>query len=75
MDAAVSQAFTSLVVVAINEFGEALKVWTKIHDLCSPTQAEANAIQWALNFAKDENWSNIVVEGDSKICLDALVQS
>ena len=72
VDAAVSQAFTSLVVVAINEFGEALKVWTKIHDLCSPTQAEANAIQWALNFAKDENWSNIVVEGDSKICLDAL---
>ena len=75
VDAAVSQAFTSLVVVAINEFGDALKVWTKIHDLCSPTQAEANAIQWALNFAKDENWSNIVVEGDSKICLDALVQS
>ena len=62
-------------MVAINEFGEALKVWTKIHDLCSPTQAEATAIQWALNFAKDENWSNIVVEGDSKICLDALVQS
>ena len=31
--AVVSQAFTSLAVVARNEFGEALKVWTKIHDL------------------------------------------
>ena len=53
--AAVSQAFTSLAVVARNEFGEALKVWTKIHDLCSPTQVEAAAIQWALILAKDEN--------------------
>ena len=59
-------------MVARNEFGEVLKVWTKIHDLCSPTQAEVVAIQWALNLAKDENWSNIVVEGVSKICLDAL---
>ena len=59
-------------MVARNEFGEVLKVWTKIHDLCSPTQAEVVAIQWALNLANDENWSNIVVEGDSKICLDAL---
>ena len=59
-------------MVARNEFGEVLKVWTKIHDLCSPTQAEVAAIQWALNLADEENWSNIVVEGDSKICLDAL---
>ena len=59
-------------MVARNEFGEVLKVWTKIHDLCSPTQAEVVAIQWALNLANDENWSNIVVEEDSKKCLDAL---
>ena len=72
MDAAISQAFTSLAVVGRNESGEVLKVWTKIHDLCSPTQVEATAIQWALKLAIDENWSNIVVEGDSKICLDAL---
>ena len=59
-------------MVARNEFGKVLKVWTKIHDLCSPTQAESVAIQWALNLANDENWSNIVVERDSKTCLDAL---
>ena len=44
VDAAVSQAFTSLAVVARNESGEVLKVWTKIHDLCSPTQVEAATI-------------------------------
>ena len=49
-----------------------LKVWAKIHDLCSPTQAEAAAIMWALSLAAAENWCNIIVEGDSKICFDAL---
>ena len=44
VDAAISQAFTSLTVLTRNEFGEMLKVWTKIHDLCSPTQAEVAAI-------------------------------
>ena len=72
VDVAVSQAFTSLAVVARNEFGEVLKVWAKIHDLCTPTQAEAVAIMWALNLATAENWCNIIVEGDSKICFDAL---
>ena len=72
VDATVSQAFTSLVVVARNEFGEVLKVWAKIHDLCTPTQAEATAILWALNLAIAENWCNIIVEGDSKICFNAL---
>ena len=72
VDVAVSQAFTSLAVVARNEFGEVLKVWAKIHDLCTPTQAEATAIMWALNLAAAENWCNIIVEGDLKICFDAL---
>ena len=72
VDAAVSQAFTSLAVVARNEFGEVLKVWAKIHDLCTPTQVEAAAILWALSLATAENWCNIIVEGDSKICFDTL---
>jgi len=72
VDDVVSQAFTSLVVVARNEFREVLKVWAKIHDLCTPTQAEIAAILWALSLATAENWCNIIVEGDSKICFDAL---
>ena len=72
VDVAVSHDFTSLAVVVRNKFGEVLKVWAKIHDLCSPTQAEAAAIMWALSLAAAENWCNIIVEGDSKICFDAL---
>ena len=72
VDTAVSQAFTSLAMVGRNEFGEVLKVWAKIHYLCTPTLAEAAAILWALSQATAENWCNIIVEGDSKICLDVL---
>ena len=72
VDATVSHDFTSLAVVAWNEFGEVLKVWAKIHDLCSPTQVEAAAIMWALSLVRAENWCNIIMEGDSKICFDAL---
>ena len=72
VDTAILQTFTSLAVLGRNEFGEVLKVWAKIHDLCTPTQAEAAAILWALILATTENWCNIIVEGDSKICLDAL---
>ena len=59
-------------MVARNEFGEVLKIWAKIHDLCTPTQAKAGAILWALSLAIVENWCNIIVEGDSKICFDVL---
>jgi len=59
-------------VVARNEFGKVLKIWVKIHDLCTPTQAEAVVILWVLNLAIAENWCNIIVEGDSKICFNAL---
>ena len=59
-------------MVVRNEFGKVLKVWVKIHDLCTPTQAEAVVILWALNLAIAENWCNIIVEGDSKICFHAL---
>ena len=70
VDAAVSQAFTSLAVVARNDFGEVLKVWAKIHDLCTPTQAKAAAIMWALSLVAAENWCNVIMEGNSKICFD-----
>ena len=49
-----------------------LKLWANIHDLCTPTQAKAAAILRALNLATAENWCNIIVEGDSKICFDVL---
>ena len=37
-------------MVVKNAIGELLKVWTKIYDLCTPVEAKAVAILWALKF-------------------------
>uniref|UniRef100_A0A2N9IBA6 GPI mannosyltransferase I n=1 Tax=Fagus sylvatica TaxID=28930 RepID=A0A2N9IBA6_FAGSY len=36
--------------------------------------AEAAAILWAIQVAKVENWSSIIIESDSKMCVDAILQ-
>jgi hypothetical protein len=51
-------------VVARDDQGQVLKAWSKEHILCQPMQAEASAILWALNLAKDESFENIIVEGE-----------
>jgi hypothetical protein len=48
VDAAVAIDHTSL-AVARDEQGRVIKAWTKEHDLCEPTQAEAYAIFGLLN--------------------------
>ena len=53
-------------MVATNENGKVLKVWTKIYDLCTPIQVEAVVILWVFNLVNFENWCNIIVEGDAK---------
>ena len=40
--------------------------------LLEPIVAEASAILWALQLALEENHQNVMVEGDSKLCFDAL---
>lgn len=47
VDAATSPTSTTLVVVANNDNGVAVKLWAKNHQLCSALQAEASAILWA----------------------------
>ena len=37
-----------------------------------PVVAEANAILWAIQIAKEEDFKHIIVEGDAKICFDVL---
>ena len=72
VDAAVSNTKASIAVVARNHDGIAIKVRAKIINLCSPIQAEATAILWAVHLAKDEAWTHIIVEGDARCCFDAL---
>ncbi|XP_075670411.1 uncharacterized protein LOC142640212 [Castanea sativa] len=44
VDAAVSENATTLAVVARYKNGEVLNVWAKMHEWCSPLQAEAAAV-------------------------------
>ena len=61
VDTAVSENFTALVVVAKNKDGEVLKVSTKVHEWCSPLQAEVETILWTIQLALSENRQHIIL--------------
>jgi hypothetical protein len=48
-----------------------LKAWAKLIHTSDPLVAEASAILWALQIAKVEELSGIIVESGSKMCVDA----
>ena len=73
VDAAFSQSNAALAIIARDNVGAVVKVWTKIFPLCSPILAETEAILWALHLAAGENWRNIIVESDSKFSIDAIL--
>jgi ribonuclease HI len=59
-------------VIARDNYGEILKAWSKIIPTEDPLVAKASAILWAMEIAKSEGYRSIAVEGDAKICFDAL---
>ena len=71
--AAIAQNTSALAVVARNEQGVVLKAWSKIMPKRSPIAIEAEAILWALQLAKGENWRKIIVESDSKSYIDSIL--
>ncbi|XP_075636787.1 uncharacterized protein LOC142609029 [Castanea sativa] len=58
--------------MARNEAGGVVKAWARTLPKCEPIAAEAAAIVWALNLAMEEKFQNIVIEGDAKLCFDAI---
>jgi ribonuclease HI len=72
VDVAISKEFTTLAVVARDENGQILNAWAKEHILCDPLQAEAAALFWAVQLAFEKDFKYVIIEGDSKICIDAL---
>jgi hypothetical protein len=50
-----------------------IKAWVKPYNTGEPLIAEVVAIHWAIQLAKAENWSDIIIESDSKTCIEALV--
>ena len=50
-------------------FSLSKKVYTNV-----PVQAEAEALRWSVYLAMDKNFSNVVFESDSQICIRAISQ-
>ena len=73
MDAAISDSAASIVVVARDSDGNILKCWAKRISRVDPCVAEAVALTWAGEIAIEEHLSDIIVEGDSKVCIDAVL--
>ena len=69
------ESVTALAVVSRIKNGKVLKVWAKMHEWCSPLQAEAAAVLWAIQVALSENWQHIIIEGDAKSCFNPLTIS
>ena len=74
VDAAIHASSASIAAVARDDSGMVLKAWAKKTSTAYPIVAEASAILWALQLAKSENWRWIMVESDSKNCVDTLLQ-
>ena len=64
---------TRIAAVARDENGLLIKAWAKSVVAYEPLLGEATAIHWAIQLAKDEKWTNIIIESDSQVCVTALV--
>ena len=73
VDAVVSDSVASLAVLARDFDGNILKCWAKRISLVDPCVVEAIALAWAGEIALEEHLSDIIVEGDSKVCIDAVL--
>uniref|UniRef100_A0A2N9HCV7 Reverse transcriptase domain-containing protein n=1 Tax=Fagus sylvatica TaxID=28930 RepID=A0A2N9HCV7_FAGSY len=73
VDAAILPTSARIAVIARDEGRLLIKAWAKSVVTSDPLIAEATAIHWAVLLAKSESWSNIMIESDSKVCIDALV--
>jgi len=65
MDAALNSSKSALAVVAKDHQGEVLYIWGSGLHSCSPSQAEATSILWAVQLAIQEHWKTVIVKGDA----------
>ena len=75
VDAAFKDGGSSIVVVARDWRGEVIFACAKRVYTNLPLQVEAEAIKWALSVAKRLEATAMIVESDSKDCVDALAHS
>ena len=75
VDATFKDSNSSIAVVARDWRGEVVFACAKRVYSNIPLQAEAEAIKWALSLAKSLDAAAMIVESDSKVCVDALAPS
>ena len=72
-DATVKSNYSSIAMVARDAAGLVLKASAKCLGSSDPIIVEALTIKWALELAKLEGFNDIIVESDSKGCIEALL--
>ncbi|KAL0013188.1 hypothetical protein SO802_000257 [Lithocarpus litseifolius] len=72
IDAAISDTYATIAVVARDHHGVPIKIWARLIKETFPLKAETAALLWAVQLAKMENWSCVIIEGDAKVCFDAI---
>ena len=72
VDVAMLHDSAKIAVVARYDLGLLFKAWAKRIHTTVPLVAEASAILWAVQLAKMEELRGIIVESDSKLCVDAI---
>ena len=72
VNATILQSTAKIVVIARNDSGSLIKAWAKLIHTSNPLVIEASAIIWALQIAKVKGRCGIIVESDSKLCVDAI---
>ena len=74
VDAALKDGLATLAVIVRSDSGHVMNGWTKRYDTTDPCTTEAAAILWAMELAKENNYLKILVEGDAKICIEAITE-
>jgi hypothetical protein len=72
VDAALKDGVATLAVVVRNDMGHVINGWAKKVETTDPATVEAAALLWALEIAVENKFTKIVVEGDAKLCIDAI---
>ena len=74
VDAATSKNGFTIAAVARDDAGFVIHCWSKSFPTTDPLIAETAALLWALEIARDNCFSHILIEGDAKIYIEAFAE-
>ena len=72
VDAATTDSGATIAIATQNSLRKISNCWASSYPTTDPCIAEATVLSWALELASAKKLSNILVEGDTKTCIDAI---